>query len=142
MTLCIVFLAPAITQTGTPGLALLFVTMFFESICFPTIMALGMRGLGRHTKRGSGWIVAGVLGGAVVPPLMGVVADRRGMGLSMVVPLAFFVVAWTYALAVNFAPRYKNTIDVFSESAIIQGAAPGSDEEKGASEAAWEHQSR
>ncbi|KAJ6786704.1 hypothetical protein PWT90_10577 [Aphanocladium album] len=140
MTLCMVFLAPAITQHGNVGLSMLFVTMFFESICFPTIMALGMRGLGRHTKRGSGWIVAGVFGGAVVPPLMGVVADRRGMGMSMVVPLAFFIVSWTYALAVNFAPLYKNTIDAFSQHTTTAGVAPGSDEEKAAS--AWEHQSR
>ena len=46
------------------GLAMLMLTLFFESVCFPTIVALGIRGLGRHTKRGSGWIVGGVSGGA------------------------------------------------------------------------------
>ncbi|EEB94840.1 hypothetical protein MPER_06283 [Moniliophthora perniciosa FA553] len=46
------------------GLAMLMITLFFESVCFPTIVALGIRGLGRHTKRGSRWIVAGVAGGA------------------------------------------------------------------------------
>ncbi|OAQ57782.1 l-fucose permease [Pochonia chlamydosporia 170] len=114
LTLCMVFLAPAITQGGNAGVALLYVTLFFESICFPTIVALGMRGLGRHTKRGSGYIIAGVFGGAAVPPLMGRVADMHSTGLSMVVPLCFFIGAWTYALAVNFWPWYKNTIDAYT----------------------------
>ena len=50
---------------------MLSLTLFFESVCFPTIVALGLRGLGRHTKRGSGLIVAGVSGGAAVPPILG-----------------------------------------------------------------------
>lgn len=102
LTLCMVFIAPTITQRGNTGLALLYVTLFFESICFPTIVALGMRGLGRHTKRGSGYIIAGVLGGAVVPSLTGHVADMHSTATSMVVPLCFFFGAWSYALAVNF----------------------------------------
>lgn len=59
LTFCIVFIAPAIKHTGNAGMAMLFIVLFFESICFPTIVALGMRGLGRHSKRGSGWIIAG-----------------------------------------------------------------------------------
>jgi len=118
MTMCIVFIAPSITQRGNVGMSMLYVTLFFESIIFPTIMALGMRGLGRHTKRGSGWIVAGVFGGACVPPLTGAVADMHGTGLAMVVPLCFFVAAWTYALAVNFWPWYRDTADAFTTTKI------------------------
>lgn len=66
---------------------MLILTLFFESVCFPTIMALGIRGLGRHSKQGSGWIVAGVSGGAAVPPLLGFAADQKGStGFAMVVP--------------------------------------------------------
>lgn len=123
MTCCIVFIAPAIVHTGTPGVALLYVVLFFESICFPTIVALGMRGLGRHTKRGSGYIVGGVCGGAVVPPILGAVADAKGMGLSMVVPLCFFVIAWTYSLAVNFAPKYRKVVDAFLATEVgVEGS--------------------
>jgi MFS transporter, FHS family, L-fucose permease len=68
LTMCIVFIAPAITQRENIGMSMLYVTLFFESICFPTIVALGLRGVGKHTKRLSGFIVAGVAGGAVVPP--------------------------------------------------------------------------
>lgn len=127
LTLCMVFVAPSITQTGgNTGMAMLFVTLFFESICFPTIVALGMRGLGRHTKRGSGFIVGGVLGGACVPPLTGLAADRHGTALAMVVPLCFFGAAWTYALAVNFWPWYRDTTDAFELSQVgLRGQPEG-----------------
>ncbi|EGX88905.1 l-fucose permease, putative [Cordyceps militaris CM01] len=127
LTGCIVFSIPAITGRGATGIAMLYVVLFFESVCFPTIVALGMRGLGRHTKRGSGYIVAGVVGGACVPPLMGKVIDMHGSGTAMVVPLAFFVVAWTYALAVNFAPAYKRVIDSCNDTKI--GIETGGEEE-------------
>jgi FHS family L-fucose permease-like MFS transporter len=66
---------------------MLFITLFFESVCFPTIVALGIRGLGRHYKMGSGLIVGGVCGGAVVPPILAHVADmRNSTGFAMIVP--------------------------------------------------------
>lgn len=130
LTLCVVFVAPSITQRGWTGMSMLYVTLFFESICFPTIVALGMRGLGRHTKRGSGWIVAGVMGGAAVPPLTGVAADARNTAFAMVVPLCFFVAASSYALAVNFVPAYRDASDAFSTTEI--GLTPRhADEETG-----------
>ncbi len=118
LTCCIIFIIPAITGRGNTGIAMLYVVLFFESVCFPTIVALGMRGLGRHTKRGSGYIVAGVVGGACVPPLTGKVIDLHGSGTAMVVPLAFFVAAWSYALCVNVAPPYKRVIDSFNETKV------------------------
>ncbi len=118
LTMCIVFIGPAITQRENTGMSMLYVTLFFESICFPTIVALGMRGLGRHTKRGSGYIVGGVLGGACVPPLTGVAADLHGTATAMVVPMVFFLAAWTYALAVNFWPWYRDTADAFTTTEI------------------------
>ncbi|KAI1084571.1 MFS general substrate transporter [Whalleya microplaca] len=128
LTCCIIFVAPSITQRGYTGMSMLYVTLFFESICFPTIVALGMRGLGRHTKRGSGFIVGGVMGGACVPPLTGVAADSRQTAFAMVVPLCFFVAAESYSLAVNFVPAYRNPADAFSttEVGLHQG---GLDEE-------------
>ncbi|KAK8133697.1 hypothetical protein PG984_005709 [Apiospora sp. TS-2023a] len=129
LTLCIIFIAPSITQREYVGMSMLYITLFFESICFPTIVALGMRGLGRHTKRGSGFLVGGVMGGAVVPPLLGVAADRHGTPLAMVVPLMFFVAAETYAIAVNFVPSYRDPADAFSTTEV--GLQPHhTDEEK------------
>ncbi|KAF5024322.1 hypothetical protein F66182_3599 [Fusarium sp. NRRL 66182] len=129
LTMCIVFIGPPIVHGQVAGISFLYVVLFFESICFPTIVALGMRGLGRHTKRGSGFIVAGVVGGACVPPLTGAVADMHNIGISMVVPMMFFVAAWSYPICVNFVPSYKKVVDVFYEAEIgLQGRTL--DEEK------------
>jgi len=134
LTMCIVFVAPSITQRGNTGMSMLYITLFFESICFPTIVALGMRGLGKHTKRGSGWIVAGVSGGACVPALLGGVADlHNSTATAMCVPLVFFVAAWSYALCVNFVPAYRIPADKFATTKVgLEGStASVEDEETG-----------
>ena len=83
---------------------MLFMTLFFESVCFPTIVALGIRGLGRHYKRGSGFIVAGVSGGAAVPPILGHVADmRNNTGFAMIIPT---MVSWFFSFFF-FCPSYS-----------------------------------
>ncbi|KAF2124913.1 glucose/galactose transporter, partial [Dothidotthia symphoricarpi CBS 119687] len=128
MTCVIVFLIPTITERGNTGMSMLFIVLFFESIIFPTIVALGMRGLGKYSKRGSGFIVAGVSGGAVVPPLLFVAADAQGAinyetghaptAIAMSVPLAFMIVAWSYPICINFVPAYRNVADSFSETEL------------------------
>lgn len=138
---CIIFIAPAIAHRGNAGIAMLFITLFFESIIFPTIVALGMRGLGKHSKRGSGWIVGAVCGGAVVPPILGAAADSRdSTQFGMVVPLCFFLAAFSYAICVNFVPAYRDTADAFAETKVgidnvgvkdEETASPGVFSEKG-----------
>lgn len=118
MSCCIIFIIPGITEDGITGIAMLYIVLFFESICFPTIVALGMRGLGRHTKRGSGYIVGGVVGGACVPPLTGLASDKHGNGVGMVVPLCFFVAAWSYCYCVNFVEKYVTVVDALGEAQI------------------------
>lgn len=128
---CVIFLAPAINHGGNAGMGLLYTVLFFESICFPTIVALGMRGLGKYTKRGSGCVIAGVSGGALVPPLLGIAADSyNNTGKAMIVPLMFFLVTVSYAVCVNFVPAYRNIADSFHHTKI--GIEPvRKDEENG-----------
>ncbi|HYG37929.1 MAG TPA: sugar MFS transporter [Cytophagales bacterium] len=59
----------------TSFIALIMINFFF-SIMFPTIFSLGLKDLGRHTQQASSFIVMGVVGGALFPPLMGLVADK------------------------------------------------------------------
>ncbi|KAK2595078.1 hypothetical protein QQS21_007209 [Conoideocrella luteorostrata] len=122
---CVIFLIPPITERGNTGMSILYLVFFFESICFPTIVALGMRGLGRHTKRGSGYIVAGVVGGACVPPATGAAADyfhknghMDGDGYAMFVPLIFMALASIYAFCVNFVPAYRDVVDSLGDADI------------------------
>jgi MFS transporter, FHS family, L-fucose permease len=71
-------------------------TSFFMSIMFPTIFALGVGGLGERTKLGSSLLIMSIIGGALFPPLVGLIADRaHSIQLAMGVPLvSFLVVAW------------------------------------------------
>jgi FHS family L-fucose permease-like MFS transporter len=62
---------------GWPSFIALIMLNFFFSIMFPTIFSLGLKNLGSHTQQASSFIVMGVVGGAVFPPLMGMIADKN-----------------------------------------------------------------
>jgi MFS transporter, FHS family, L-fucose permease len=66
----------------------LVISSFFMSLMFPTIFALGVKGLGPNTKLGGSMIIMAIIGGAVWTPIMGLISDRTGsMALAMVVPV-------------------------------------------------------
>lgn len=71
---------------------------FFMSIMFPTIFALSIKGLGRHTKKGSSFVIMSIVGGAVVPVIMGALADQYSTAISYVVPLICFLFVFLYAI--------------------------------------------
>ena len=81
---------------GKAGLYAMFASFFFMSVGFPTIFALGIRGLGEHTKFGSSLIVMSIVGGAIAPPFMGHIADLHSMRIGFVVPLVCFVFVALY----------------------------------------------
>jgi FHS family L-fucose permease-like MFS transporter len=93
-----VLLCAASLGGGRMGLVALFGTFFFMSVMFPTIFALGIRGLGDHTKLGSSLIVMSIVGGAIAPPFMGHIADVHSMRAGMVVPLVCFVAIALYGV--------------------------------------------
>ncbi|KKY24092.1 putative glucose galactose transporter [Phaeomoniella chlamydospora] len=101
MTAIMVFIAAAMGVWGEGGVAMLSLVLFFESCIFPTIFTLSIRGLGRHTKRGSSWIVAAVSGGALFPSLTGLVADHKDYHVAMGIPLAGFFVAFAFPIYLN-----------------------------------------
>lgn len=67
---------------------------FFESIMFPTIFALGVKGLGRHTQRGSSFIIMSIVGGALVPYFMGMLSEKETANAYVIPLICFLVVAW------------------------------------------------
>ena len=87
-----------VLASGGLGFAALLVVYLCESIMFPTIFALALRGLGAHTKIASSLLIMSIVGGAVAPLLMGIVADGHSMALGFVVPLVCFVVIAAYAV--------------------------------------------
>jgi FHS family L-fucose permease-like MFS transporter len=83
---------------GWTGVVCLMASFFFMSIMFPTIFALSIRGLGEHTKQGASILVMSIVGGAIMTPLMGLVADHGGMRVGFIIPLLCFVVIAAYGL--------------------------------------------
>lgn len=74
-----------------------FLCFLCESIMFPTIFALSIKGLGEHTKRASSYLIMGIAGGAVAPVIMGVIADRINMATGFIVPLVCYLVILAFA---------------------------------------------
>jgi FHS family L-fucose permease-like MFS transporter len=84
----IALLAIGIRFPGWIGLWAIFATSFFMSVMYPTIFALGIRGLGRNTKIGGSLIVMGIVGGAVLTPAMGLISEwSHSISLAYLVPL-------------------------------------------------------
>jgi len=89
MTLLVFF------KLGWLSVICVFLTYFFMSIMFPTIFAMGIFGLGARGKRASSFIVMAIMGGALLPKLMGYVADKSNMSRGFAVPMfCFAFVAW------------------------------------------------
>lgn len=85
---------------GRTGFYFFFLSFLCESIMFPTIFALAIRGLGEHTKTASSLLIMCIVGGAVAPIIMGAIADySHNMALSFVIPLICFVIICCYAAA-------------------------------------------
>jgi len=97
-----VVMALVMAPLGWISVFALFASFFFMSIMFPTIFALGIRGLGPQTKKASAFIVMAIVGGAIMPLLMGWFADVASMRVAFVVPVLCFVGIAAYG---NLWPR-------------------------------------
>ncbi len=86
-------------KLGWFSVVCVFLCYFFMSITFPTIFALGIFGLGSRAKRASSYIVMAIVGGALLPKLMGAVADHYNMSRGFIVPLICFVFIALYGYA-------------------------------------------
>ncbi|EXJ71778.1 uncharacterized protein A1O5_05588 [Cladophialophora psammophila CBS 110553] len=96
---------------GDAAAAIGILTFFFEAGIFSIIFAIGMRGLGRHTKIGSAFMTAAISGGAVFPPLQWAVADFPDLRYSYCVPLAVSVFGMLFAIYLNTVPQAKMQVD-------------------------------
>lgn len=108
-TLAIFALAAAlldITTTFTTGGVALWTVIsigLFNSIMFPNIFALAVKDLDNAELSGaSGLINALILGGAIIPPLMGRVADTAGYTWAFLVPAFCYLYIFYYAVKGNF----------------------------------------
>lgn len=91
ITMCIII---AQSWGWTSFIALIMLNFFF-SIMFPTIFSLGLKDLGRHTQQASSFIVMGVVGGAVFPPVMGLIANKN-VAHAYYLPIICYVVIFLF----------------------------------------------
>ena len=86
-----------ITLSGELGRYCFFLCFACESIMFPTIFALSIRETGAATKQASSYLIMSIVGGAIAPLIMGLIADHVSMALGFVVPLVCFAVILVFA---------------------------------------------
>jgi len=94
----IVLVTLGVLFPGWFGLWCVFLTSFFMSLMFPTIFALGLKGLGPNTKIGGSLLVMAIVGGAVLTPAMGLIAEAaHSIAMAYVVPLFAYVFIALYS---------------------------------------------
>lgn len=92
----------AIMGTGMVVVYTLIAIAFFMSIMFPTIFSMGIEGLGHNTKIGSSLIVMSIVGGAILPPILGLISDETAsIQYGYIVPLVCFLVILLFAFNVH-----------------------------------------
>ncbi len=105
------FVAAAFAATGS-GIAVVWMVVLlglFHSIQFPTIFALSLEGLGEDTKLGSSLLVMSIVGGAIIPAVMGRISDATS------IQTAFWIPALCYIVVLHFAVRgHRHTAELAS----------------------------
>ncbi len=93
-----ILVAIAVLTPGWLGLWCVFLTSFFMSLMFPTIFALGLKGLGPNTKLGGSLLVMAIVGGAVLTPLMGFISEKtHSLAQAYSVPLLAYLIIALYS---------------------------------------------
>lgn len=94
----VILASVGVLNPGWIGLWAIFLTSLFMSLMFPTIFALGLKGLGPNTKIGGSLIVMAIVGGAVLTPAMGLISETfHSIALAYAVPLVAYVIIALYS---------------------------------------------
>ena len=85
----------SVLTTGWTAVLTIVAVGLFNSVMFPTIFTIAIDRLGRYTEQGSGILCAAIVGGAFIPALQGVLADKAGLHISFLLPAACYLyIAW------------------------------------------------
>jgi MFS transporter, FHS family, L-fucose permease len=83
---------------GTSGAWAIVLVSFCLSLMFPTIYGVSLRGLGPDTKFGAAFLVMAIVGGAIMPAVMGAVTDATNAAVAFIVPAVCFAFVAAYGL--------------------------------------------
>ena len=103
-----------VLRLGWISVAAVFLSFLFMSIMFPTIFALGIYGLGVQAKKASGYIVMAIIGGSIMPKIMGYLGDVYNMSVGFIMPMACFALITMYGF---LWPRLSKTHGLVNVSA-------------------------
>ncbi|MEI6860103.1 MAG: sugar MFS transporter [Shewanella sp.] len=96
--LAVILVLIATFSSGMLALWAIILVGLCNSIMFPTIFTLALKGLKQHTSQGSGVLCLAIVGGALLPVAQGVIADVAGIQLSFLIPMICFVYIAFYGL--------------------------------------------
>jgi MFS transporter, FHS family, L-fucose permease len=110
---CVVLMSLVVLLGGQVSVYSLIGTEFFMSIMFPTIFSLSLQSLGSETKLGSSLLVMSIVGGALLPLIMGYYSDKSSIQQAYFIPLLCFAVVFVFAA---FGSRPRNPVVIRNES--------------------------
>jgi len=102
----IAFMLIGIFTTGTIATYAFLSGGLFCSIMWPAIFALSIAGLGKHTSQGAAFLIMMILGGAIIPPIQGKLADIESIGIHN----SYWVPVFCFAYLAVFAIGVKNIL--------------------------------
>ena len=93
-----VLLVAAVVSAGYFSLWALSIIGLFTSVMYPVLFTMSIRNLGVYTKTASSLLIMGIVGGAVVPPIMGQISDLSGIRTAFIVPMICYVYILFYSV--------------------------------------------
>ena len=120
--LCTLLCALTVGLHGVGGVVCVMMLFFFESCQYPTIFTLALQDLGGNTKKGGAFVVMGVGGGAIFPPIEGAIADRHGTRLGQIIPTIGYSYLIFYAFFLAKAPTPKVDIEAIQNGGKVEKA--------------------
>ncbi len=100
-----------VMRLGWVSVAAVFLSFLFMSIMFPTIFSLGIYGLGVQAKKASGYIVMAIIGGALMPKIMGYLGDTYNMSVGFLVPMGCFAIIASYGFLWPKLSKTEGTVN-------------------------------
>jgi FHS family L-fucose permease-like MFS transporter len=88
----------SVLTRGYVSIISLSVVGLFTSVMYPIIFTLSIKNIGDYTKVASSLLIMGVVGGAIIPPIMGLISDHSGIRMAFIAPLVCYVYVLYYGL--------------------------------------------
>jgi len=116
--ICILLLVLSLLTSGPLAMWSVISLGLYNSIMWPSIFALAIAGLGKYTSQGSSLLIMAILGGALIPPLQGLIADSIGVHFSFIVPVFCYMYLAFYAWKV---PSLLKSQGIECDAAVKNG---------------------